>query len=386
MIFKFKYEEGQANIPGTIAIEYFTGNPQKILNDIGNNYSYLLSGRRTPIIGFSATAYFPDSTNSHVIGNILGYHPDIAVAESIKIDEIRLSDPVKVSGSLKEERKEHLQDLTYQLEPYLDIEIAFLLKNCKDRDQILLVTNSYDETIWVGEALLNTSYRRKFSILLNDDHIASLKSEELKECTIAKVNVEDFAIENNKKNILVAPLAVIGRELNILNNDSVAAIGSIYLLVRTLPNPDKPDMELTYLCNKYMTRIDSNKFVDLKHPGMVFLENSKLLHFDQNDYQNSMVPFCKIPSQDVQLGIVSDILVELIQLLGRGRRGFGYDDSKGGIRLYFVDGAFLANPSWKSLIRELILRWKVIPEKWTFLYSLYKPIFDNLMIYAGIPN
>lgn len=114
-----------------------------------------------------------------------------------------------------------------------------------NRQRILLLVNSYDQV----KAVAHEIAIRMFELPDRDQVVALVRaadgSEEwLPYGTIGRGAIEGFAQTRGK--ILIAPLQAIGRGYNILNQDRsnedpnrelVAALGSIYFLMRPMPQP-----------------------------------------------------------------------------------------------------------------------------------------------------
>ncbi len=110
----------------------------------------------------------------------------------------------------------------------------------RDRTRLLLFVNSYDQVQTVTRAILSQrpdwreatySLVRRAGAARGDVwQWARLDGQEL-----VRADVEQFG--RSKGRILIAPLQAVGRGYNILNQDNVAAFGSVLFLTRPMPHP-----------------------------------------------------------------------------------------------------------------------------------------------------
>lgn len=104
-----------------------------------------------------------------------------------------------------------------------------------DRNRILIVVGSYDESEWVT-SILKSRYRLDGSI--DDDGIATLRRDNAPPhlSGIPRSKIRD--LNNTSTRIVVAPLMALERGHNILNNQGKAAFGVVLFLNRPMPVPD----------------------------------------------------------------------------------------------------------------------------------------------------
>ncbi len=114
----------------------------------------------------------------------------------------------------------------------------------KDRQRILLFVNSYDQVKQVVAALLSKQPAWEYSIygLVQQRGDADEQTDQWRSARqvmgqhIGRSDIESFA-QLTKGHILVAPMQAIGRGYNILNEDRLAAFGSVFFLTRPMPLP-----------------------------------------------------------------------------------------------------------------------------------------------------
>jgi hypothetical protein len=141
--------------------------------------------------------------------------------------------------------------------------------------------------------------------------------------------------------ILIAPLSVICRGHNIVNRNGESAISSIWVLVRPLPPTDDIARALAHVSYEANLAAPSGDTVTAR------MDKSRrhaegCLH----EFFRGAGPFSFMPPK-LRHALLCDVLVELVQLAGRCRRG-GTD-----VGFHLVDGAFTDDDlGWKKLMRE----------------------------------
>ncbi len=114
----------------------------------------------------------------------------------------------------------------------------------KDRQRLLLFVNSYDQVKWVVAALLSKQPTWENSIYglmqqrgdADDQPDQWQSARQVMGQRIGRSDIERFA-QLTEGRILVAPMQAIGRGYNILNDERLAAFGSVFFLTRPMPLP-----------------------------------------------------------------------------------------------------------------------------------------------------
>jgi len=245
--------------------------------------------------------------------------------------------PVFVSGSSEDTRLQRLRTVLKGLtdkgigDSHLERELALLDER---RRRVLLLVGSY------AEARVAKDF---FSHLHNwtDQDVCSLirdNEEELEDNTIQRGRVEKFATTRAK--ILIAPMMAIERGHNILNEDSVAAFGSAYFLVRPMPVPN--DM------NNYTMFINSWAMKSYKDAGWLSKSTTdREISFRGVNFRTRATKLwqCRLTNERKNRGLnnwtveekrelYSTQLVLIWQIIGRLIRGGCR------ARVHFVDAAF----------------------------------------------
>ncbi|MDJ1175362.1 hypothetical protein [Roseofilum capinflatum] len=220
-----------------------------------------LDGLRGPnVLALSGTSYLPDSTKFHV-GDPQGVlMPEEtarnAIAESrfAFIPQYDLDGkPIRISGVAEHKKMSAFKELATKLvgnrgTGLLSREIEELKdlgendEKWRDRDRLLILVNSYDQSKWVADQIRQKWSSQSSKIfhlrrggVTDDSELGSYFKERDEADGLARANIETFAQTEGK--ILVAPMHAIGRGFNILNDRGKAAFGAVYFLTRPYPHP-----------------------------------------------------------------------------------------------------------------------------------------------------
>ena len=214
------------------------------------------------VLMMSGTSWLPDAASWHVAIEpkaVLEPNPQsqIAIANS----EFRFlpqydqdGEPISVSGSENLELK--VSELAAQLAGAPSRQASPLQQErkwletqgqtkseWKDRQRQLLFVNSYDQVQSVVKTLLDTLKGQEneiYGIVRSKDQQQEdlwLPARKVLGQQVNRGDIEHFTRVRQEGRILVAPLQAIGRGYNILNDANVAAFGSVYFLIRPMPQP-----------------------------------------------------------------------------------------------------------------------------------------------------
>ncbi|WP_404359795.1 hypothetical protein [Methylotuvimicrobium sp. KM1] len=332
-------------------VQSLCGDPHLLISEIGNLISRGYGGGARIVLGLSATAYFPGASASDVKGSVRYYQPDDTTDLKLALRLIKSSDSdemIRISGMGGHNKKElQTRLLTKGLwEQYLSVDIEQLKQKHPDRARVLLVTNSGREARWSANALSQVMGEkhalRRVRYLQNADD----KAEKNNGMAISREDLTNFAY--GEADILIAPFLSICRGHNILQPGSdKSAIASIYVLVRPVPTLDSPGIALAHV---------NYSLLNVCTPEMQPLET---LEWEQrhayarlNGFYERIGPFKSLP-EDLRMECFCNVLVEMLQLAGRGRRG------ETPIDVFLVDSAFAdSKAGWRELAQTALSTWQ----------------------------
>lgn len=394
LLFAFRQQvDPSGRQPAKLSAAAFGGDPHTYTTTIGDVTSLCLAGVRRPVLGLSATSYFPMAPHHHVHSEPRWWVSDAGISD-VSIHPVRVTDSqrqaIKVSGRTGQDRDRALRSLAEGLwTSRLANELARLANEDNDRRRILLVTTSYQGARVVAQGLVRAgadpgriclAIRPSGSFL--GDTTAPTASDLIEPIAqrpagtwheLRADQLEEFPGLGNDVDILIAPLARVERGLNIIGSDNKSALGSIWLLVRPMPVVDEPT-ELIAHVNAYPLAADPNDQLLAasrpRRPADILDERVQLAGRHVEDIVSSLPYFRGMPAT-VQLSIAAATMNGLIQLVGRARRG-GTP-----ARIHLADAAMLdsnGGPTFASLVSWLRQHWESTGQL-PLMHELYDAFF-----------
>ncbi|GAA3121499.1 hypothetical protein [Streptosporangium carneum] len=385
--FKERYDKEQPR-QTKLSVAAFGGDPHGYVRYLGEITARGHARVPRGVLGLSATSFLPGAPHHHVLADPAWVIPDTdPTGVTIHAARVFGSDQraIRVSGVQGRQREINLGDVAeglYRLK--LSSHLRELARQRDERgepgrDRVLVATTSYDSVLTIAEGMVRAGAphgslcllaRPKGEILIKDPRWHVLPSD----------RVERFP--STGADILIAPLAVVERGVNILDG-RVSALGAIYMVVRPVPVLDEPEELLAHISHRLWadTRDEDRAFLDLLDPLDRMEERMRQAGRHFEEIVRSAQYFGSLPEW-VQLGIVAEIIVGLVQLVGRARRG----GTPGEVHL--VDDAFFDSRS-RSDLPTLIGR---LRERWTEdrqldrLLALYGPTLQAFFDFADRMN
>jgi hypothetical protein len=181
------------------------------------------------------------------------------------------------------------------------------------------------------------------------------------------------AFPQSGADVLIAPYGRVNRGLNIVTG-TISALTSIWACIRPIPMVDTPAQLLAHVGARAHdgASISSNPAEELaRRRGRAAHHQQRLITAPRT--------FTTLPP-DIRQDVIAGVLVDLIQLTGRARRG---DTSAA---LYLVDNAFhqtgaVPGTDLAALLTGLRQRWQDNGQ-WELLNTLHGAIFRGLYEYA----
>ncbi|MFC9863163.1 MULTISPECIES: pPIWI_RE_Z domain-containing protein [unclassified Streptomyces] len=306
------------------------------------------------VLLMSGSSWAGRSSRYHIpvdVGVVIEPRPEVTrrIAEESEMRIEFISEDgaaLRISGTAPEDRPEMLRRIVTRLGASVDedkedggpLEVE-LLSLPAGRDQILLLVGSYEEARVAADALhtLNSRWKNKVLRLVSDDEDIEDGSEgdsDHHAQVLRRGDVEH--LKDCGADILVAPLLAVERGHNILNDESVAAIGTVYFLARPNPHPD--DLALAvHAINDWIVRaMGDGTFATWVRSGATVEEGADEVRRQARSrwYQVLQRSMAWSRLGDDREQVTWDMLVLMWQVIGRLVRG--------GVpaRVVFVDAAF----------------------------------------------
>lgn len=361
----------------------FGGDPHAFVSEIGGLTALMVAGVQRPVLGLSATAFLPQAVREHVHAPVRWWIPDTrpnsivtqATAVYYGDDQSPVRKPIQIGGIPVEHKPKALRDLGKGLYEQQLVKHLAQLKNSeedKDRARVILTVNSYEQAVYLAAGVAQAQgLDHRVCVLVKSrtpreyeqhlpPHVQRLVREEL----------EQFP---DRGEILVAPLAVVSRGLNIVVGTR-SAVRNIYLCTRPVLS-----IEDTTWLHASVNAAGTNAIRASGDDPLAALSNGKLASWQQlTRILRSPAQFSNM-AHELQEELVAGLLVQLIQLAGRARRG------ETDMHLYIVDYS-LHDTTFSSDLAAIIKR---IYRNWTdeqraIMDELYGQALNAFLEYAGI--
>ncbi|MEV1013271.1 hypothetical protein AB0I89_22055 [Micromonospora sp. NPDC049801] len=363
------------------------GDPHLFTAELGGIVSLSLAGTQRPVMGLSATAFFPQAVREHVHAPVRWWMTD-AQARSIRARKRRvdygkghplLGEPIKVSGLHTSRKRDALIELGDQLyDRHIRRELERAAREDSDRAHVLVVANSYEQCALLARGIAQSgNYRSGLCVAVRAEDRHSLNPDLPRENLAVRLTQEEFETFPDRGNILVVPLSLIARGLNIVKGIR-SAVRSVYLCVRPLALLNEPSEMYGSINAAGMRALpaggSSDPVAALAAARDAAWERLRLLLRSASQFASMQ--------KSLQEEVVAGMIVDLIQLAGRARRG-GTEAV-----LHMVDFAFHED-TWSAdldtILRRIHAKWP--PDVRKQMNDLYGEALNAFLSYAGIdPN
>lgn len=369
-----------------LSTQQMAGDPHTYVSELGGLVSLITAGVERPIFGLSATAYFPQAVKEHVHAPVMWWMTD-AQEESILVESSAVTfgnghrkagERIPIAGQFPSDKPEALREIGERLyETKLSRKLTRLAKSesTRTRARVILTANSYEQCghIATGLAKAKGLSHRVCVLVREEDRLSNVRHLP-DPSLVRRITVEEVEEFPQFGDILIAPLANIARGLNIVVNLR-SAIHSIYLCVRPPLIIDDP----TWMYGSVNAAgINSLPASGASDPVQA-LQTARTAARDHLATILRSSPQLSTMDLVLQEQMVAGMLVSLIQLAGRARRG-GTN-----MELHFVDYAF-HDETWSSdlasIIERMASRW--LPEERRQMAELYGEAVNAFLTYAGV--
>lgn len=367
-----------------LTAQTIAGDPHTFTAGLGGIVSLVLAGTERPVMGLSATSYFPQAVREHIHAPVRWWMTD-AQANSIRARKHRIDygeghsffgDPIKVSGLPASLKKDALIELGGNLyDRHIHRELERALKNDPDRAHVLVVANSYQQCTWLAQGISRSGrFDGGLCLAVRAEDLHSADPELPRENIARRLTSEKFEEFPEHGRILVVPLALIARGLNIVKGTR-SAVRSVYLCVRPLALFSEPAEMYGSINAAGLRALTEGGAPD---PSQA-LNGAREAAWDRLSLLLRTAPQFTAMHKSLQEEVVAGMIVDLIQLAGRARRG-GTEAV-----LHMVDYAFHED-TWsadlETVLRRIHSQWT--PEVRRRMNALYGEALGAFLSYAGI--
>ncbi|MBC7268716.1 MAG: hypothetical protein H5T76_08310, partial [Streptomyces sp.] len=337
-----------------LTAQSISGDPHTYTAQLGSIVSLALAGVERPVLGLSATAYFPQAVREHVHADVKWWMTD-AAPDSIRAKRRMITDSVtqraiQISGIPQQHKREALIKLGDRLyDTVIHDELARIARTDPDRAHAAVVVNSYEHCRHLALGIHSAGqYTGGLCVAVPADRHWRAKLPPLPP-GITELTPDEFEDFPRRGKILVVPMARIARGLNIVIGTK-SAITPVYLCTRPLALLTDP-AEMYASVNA--AGIGSLPSMPTAEP-VGDLREARAAAWARMGMIMRSAPGFISTAHVLQEEIVAGMVVDMIQLAGRARRG-GTD-----MTLHLVDYAFHED-SWQSdlagILRRMHQRW-----------------------------
>ncbi|MER0243289.1 hypothetical protein AAHZ94_14930 [Streptomyces sp. HSW2009] len=362
-----------------LTAQSISGDPHTYTAQLGSIVSLALAGVERPVLGLSATAYFPQAVREHIHADVKWWMTD-AAPDSIRAKRRMITDSVtqraiQISGIPQQHKREALIKLGDRLyDTVIHDELTRIARTDPDRAHAAVVVNSYERCRHLALGIHSAGqYTGGLCVAVPADRHWRAKLPPLPP-GITELTPDEFEDFPRRGKILVVPMARIARGLNIVIGTK-SAITPVYLCTRPLALLTDP-AEMYASVNA--AGIGSLPSMPTAEP-VGDLREARAAAWAHMGMIMRAAPGFISTAHVLQEEIVAGMVVDMTQLAGRARRG-GTD-----MTLHLVDYAFHED-SWQSdlagILRRMHQRWPADVRRQ--MNAIYREALAAFLAYAGI--
>lgn len=381
LLFGFRVDRIDDPRPGgKLSVQAIGGDPHTTIAQLGGTVALAAAGVERVVLGLSATVYFPGAAREHVRAGITYSMTDADRGAFTTLagearDE-RSQTTIRIGGLSESGKTPAIRDLGARLwDQHLDAHLCDLAANDKDRELCMLVGNSYRHAALLAVGIVSRCADPGWVAVVvpRSGPPPSIVLPE-KVVTLTIDELESLPRKHKNVKVCIAPLSLVARGLNILvPDDQRSALASVWVCVRP-PTGITESAELFASVNAYALGSDESSVDPV---GMWTTQRTRafrrLFHILTSDPRFSRL------SRELKAEAVAGMLVDMIQLAGRARRGGT------SVELYLVDGAF-HDPKHGTDIPGLLRYYiaNLSPSQRRGLERVYGTTLTSWLDFAGI--
>ncbi|MFB7852656.1 ATP-dependent DNA helicase [Streptomyces sp. NPDC056053] len=335
-LYGFKVDRNADGTQGSLSLQSLSGDPHTSTVRLGDTVALATAGVRRSVLGLSATSFFPKAAQQHV-HRLPSYVMTDAAPGAVTARAGHVSaagegwNPISIGGIEEHRKPDELRALAEQLwHTHLRAHLDNLARNDPRRELALVVGNSYfhaglmaagiaaacNHPEWVAVLVSPSSPIGRVPL---PDGVVRVTLDEL----------EDLPRLHPRVKVICAVLPLVSRGLNILiPGTDLSAIASVWVGVRPITHLHEPSVMYASI-----NAFGLSAGVSGPDPGGMLASERHSALYQRNLLLRTDPRFSRMPKL-LKAEVLAGILVELIQLAGRARRG-GTP-----VELYLVDHAF----------------------------------------------
>ncbi|AIG77357.1 Hypothetical protein AJAP_22510 [Amycolatopsis japonica] len=336
LLFGFRIERVEDPRPGgTLSVQAVGGDPHTTVVQLGGMVALAAAGVERQVLGLSATAYFPGAAREHIRTPVTyamtDAKPGAFTTRSGQALDARTETTIRIGGRGESGKPAAIRELgEFLWDQHLDQHLQLLAATDPDRELCMLVGNSYRHAALLAAGIANRILDRGWlAVVVPRSGAPSSVVLPTEVVTLTIDELESLPVLHPEVKVCIAPLSLVARGLNILvPDDQRSALASVWVCVRP-PTQLTDSAEMFASVNGHALG-ESRSGVD---PVATWVEQRKRAFSRLFRILTSDPRFSRL-NRTLKAEVVAGMLVDMIQLAGRARRG-GTP-----VELYLTDGAF----------------------------------------------
>lgn len=382
LLFGFRVDRVEdPRLGGTLSVQAVGGDPHTSVVQLGGTIALAAAGVERVVVGLSATAYFPGAAREHIRTGV-AYAMTDAKPGAFTTKASRALDAqfetISIGGRAESGKEAAIRALGASLwEQHIDPHLRALPETERDRERCMLVGNSYRHAALLAAGVVSQVPDPSSVAVVVPRH--GHASPVVLPAEVVSITVDDLEAlprQHPQVKVCIAPLSLVARGLNILvPGHQRSALASVWVCVRP-PTQITDSAEMFASVNAYAL----GKGIPSTDPVAVWVEQRKrafarLFHILTSDPRFSRL------SQALKAEAIAGMLVDMIQLAGRARRG-GTP-----VELFLADGAF-HDPRYGTDIPGLLRYYyeNITPVEQRELRRIYGSTLVSWLDFAGIDD
>ncbi|MFJ7275452.1 hypothetical protein [Kitasatospora sp. NPDC098663] len=345
----FKVEKDQRG-GGRLSVQALSGDPHTSTVQLGGTIALATAGVERSVLALSATAYFPGAAKEH-LHTLPAYVMTDATPGSVTALPGNVSDtpngwnPISIGGQDQASKPARLRDLGARLwTDRLSEHLRYLENHEPDRVRAMVVSNAYSQAMVLATGIADVIPDPSWiAVVIPKDGPPGGVAVPPGVVMITVDQLEDLPFTHPKVKVICAPMRLVARALNILvPGTDRSALASVWVATR-------PPADLHSPTSMYASIGAAGIAAGRTGPDPARMLDNQRRAAHKRLYQllGASPMLSRLP-KFLKIEVLAGILVDMIQLAGRARRG-GTP-----VQLYLVDNAFFAThfgTDYPSLLR-----------------------------------
>lgn len=381
LLFGFRVDRVEdPRLGGTLSVQAVGGDPHTTVAQLGGTVALAAAGVERVVLGLSATAYFPGAAREHIRADVTyamtDAKPGAFTTRSGQALDEQFRTALRIGGRAESAKTEAIRELGASLwDQHLDQHLRWVASKEKNRERCMLVGNSYRHAALLAAGVASRVPNHGWvAVVVPSSGPVSSVVLPADVVTVTIADLEDLPRRYPDVKVCVAPLSLVARGLNILiPDDQRSALASVWVCVRP-PTQVSDTVEMFASVNAHAI----GKGGVSADPVAAWEEQRRRAYFRLFHILTGDPRFSRL-SRKLKAEAVAGMLVDMIQLAGRARRGGTC------VELYLVDGAF-HDPKYGTDIPGLLRYYyaNLSPIEQRELRRIYGSTLVSWLDFAGI--